>query len=271
MNKSNLIVSVALNVASLFAYGELPSGFISDLDVAMTNASYSGKNVLAVFSGSDWSAKSRHLDALCWSNESWVFNASNDFELVYIDVLLSDDAHLAMSKEEKDKNINLVHKYNIVDYPTLLVLDSRGRKLAGIIPPFNVEPKKLLEVARKEAAIAPLVRKFIDPFANEFDKKMEVWLNTLSTQASREAGAGLDEEGQRKLFDKNRKYTSDHLAKLKKMRSGLVKKGVPAEIKPRKDELISRMDSWISRIESMLKITFEEAKRQYEQSGENEI
>lgn len=271
MNKSMLIVSIALSAVCLCAYGKLPSGFISDLDVAMKKASTSGKNVLVVFSGSDWSAKSRHLATSCWSKESWISIASNDFELVYIDILLSDDKHLIMSKEEKDKNMNLVHKYDIVDYPTLLVLDSSGRKLAGILPPFETEPEKLLEAARREVSIAPLVRKFIDPISNEFDKKMEVWLKTLATKASQEAGAGLNEKGQRDLFDKNRKYTSDHLTKLKELRARLVTMEVPSEIKQRKDKLLSRIDGWIKRIDSMLKTTFEEAKRQYETRDSSEI
>ena len=85
-----LCVSIIVTISASLWANSLPDGFINNVDTALSMSSKSGKNILIVFCGSDWSARSRCLVDSCLSKGFFVESLSNNFELVYIDVLLED-------------------------------------------------------------------------------------------------------------------------------------------------------------------------------------
>jgi hypothetical protein len=99
--KALLYVSIIVTIAASLWANSLPDGFINNVDTALSMSSKSGKNILIVFCGSDWSARSRCLVDSCLSKGFFVESLSNNFELVYIDILLEDAENIAMSSLKK--------------------------------------------------------------------------------------------------------------------------------------------------------------------------
>jgi len=256
-----LCLSIIVTIAESLLANGLPKGFTNDLDMTLAMSSKSGRNVLVVFCGSDWSARSRCLVDSCLSKETFVNNLSNNFELVYIDILLEDAENIVMLKREKEINLNLVRKYGIVDYPAFVLLNQGGEVIGKIIPADQETPEGLVKAVQQELAIAPLVLRYLKPFSAEMDKMMKDWTTTLSTQASAEVVAKLDESGQKKVFDKMREKTSKHLAGFKALRKKLASERVPVDIEQKKSQLLARIDWIISGIESSLKKTWQEVKK----------
>lgn len=260
--KALLYVSIIVTISASLWANSLPDGFINNVDTALSMSSKSGKNILIVFCGSDWSARSRCLVDSCLSKGFFVESLSNNFELVYIDVLLEDAENIAMSKREKEINLDLVRKYGIVDYPALVLLNQDGAVIGKVIPAGKETPEGLAKAIRQELVVAPLVRRHLKPFSVEMDEMMKNWTTMLSTQASAEVAAKLDEAGQKKLFDKMREMTSNHLASLKALRKKLVAEHVPEDVAQKKAQLLAKIDWVITGIESSLNKTWQEVKKQ---------
>lgn len=100
-----------------------PAGFTDNLEEALASAKGNGKYVFACFSGSDWCGWCMRFEREVLSKQKFLDGATNDFELVYID--MPEDKSL-LSERAAVENEKLVTKYRVSGFPTVLVLDANG-------------------------------------------------------------------------------------------------------------------------------------------------
>lgn len=105
---------------SVFASGK---GWMTDMDAAMKLSAKTGKPILADFSGSDWCGWCVKLDKEVFSKKAFKDFAKDNLILVLLDFPRSK----AMSAKLKKQNAALAAKYGIRGYPTVLLLDSKGK------------------------------------------------------------------------------------------------------------------------------------------------
>lgn len=104
-----------------------PSGFTDDLDAALASAKTSGKLVYACFSGSDWCGWCQRLEQEVLSKAEFQDAVKDAYELVYID---SPSDKSLLSERARKENPKLTKKFGIRGFPTALILDGEGRKVA---------------------------------------------------------------------------------------------------------------------------------------------
>ncbi len=127
-----MILSAAVLFGGLLALAadvgkSTPKGFTDDLDAALASVKGSKRQVVAVFSGSDWCAWCKKLESEVLSDEAFLSKATNRYALVYID---SPRDRSLLSPAAAERNPQLVEKYKVRGFPTVLVLDADGEVLA---------------------------------------------------------------------------------------------------------------------------------------------
>ena len=99
---------------------------MNKFEIAQSQARISGKPILLVFSGSDWCSWCMRLDREVFSQpefQTWAENHVIKFVADY-------PQHLTQSDEEKQLNGELLEKYGVDGFPTVLLLDADGREIA---------------------------------------------------------------------------------------------------------------------------------------------
>ena len=109
------------------AKSSTPAGFTDNLDEALAKAKAEGKLVYACFSGSDWCGWCMKLEREVLSKQEFIDGVKNDFVLVFID---SPQDKAVLSERAKAENGKLTKKYGIQGFPTALILDGDGKKIA---------------------------------------------------------------------------------------------------------------------------------------------
>ncbi|MFK7960813.1 MAG: thioredoxin family protein [Phycisphaerales bacterium] len=102
------------------------SGWGDDLDVALRAAGQDGKPVLLLFTGSDWCAPCRVLEAEVTGTDAFRVAAGDVAHLVRVDVPMRPGI---VSVDQLAANRTLVRQYDISGYPTLLFLSADGRPI----------------------------------------------------------------------------------------------------------------------------------------------
>lgn len=100
-------------------------GWLTDLEAAKKQAAKENKAILVDFTGSDWCPPCKQLKAKVLDQPEFKKFAEKNLVLVEIDFPRSKK----QSAELKKANQALQEKYNIEGFPTILVLDSQGKKL----------------------------------------------------------------------------------------------------------------------------------------------
>jgi len=136
-----------------------PNGFTDNLDEALKSAKANKRYVVAVFSGSDWCGWCKKLEKEILSTEEFRKGAAGKYELVYIDNPRNKDL---LSEHGKENNRKLTSKYEVRGFPTVLVLDAEGKKVAEMGYDKG-GPAKYLEKLEEETKYAPDVKKYIAP------------------------------------------------------------------------------------------------------------
>jgi len=80
----------------------------------------------AVFSGSDWCGWCKKLEKEVFAQGDFLKGATNRYTLVYVD---SPQKKSLLSATAAKRNPELVKKYAIEGFPTVLVLDAQGAVL----------------------------------------------------------------------------------------------------------------------------------------------
>ena len=115
----------AMTLAANTAFAT-PEGWMDDFDAAKAQAAKEGKLLLVDFSGSDWCCWCHRLDEEVFSKKEFVDEAQKDFVLVMID---EPNDKSKLSEKAKSQNPELIKKYNIRGFPSVLIMDADGVKL----------------------------------------------------------------------------------------------------------------------------------------------
>ena len=141
------MITAAISL-SIMAATSTPKGFADDLEAAIAASKTSGKTVYAVFSGSDWCYWCKVLEEGYLSKSDFVKEASKKLELVFIDTP-RDKSRL--SDKARVKNPELVKKYGIRGFPTVMFIAPDGSGAKASRPTKNASPKEYAKHLAKEA------------------------------------------------------------------------------------------------------------------------
>ena len=115
----------------------------NNLDQAKSIAKEEGKQILLVFSGSDWCAPCIKLEKKIWSSQTFQDYAENNLVL-----LRADFPKLKKnkpSKEQQDHNKKLAEKYNTKGYfPFVVLVDAEG-EILNQLGYKNVDPQAYIK------------------------------------------------------------------------------------------------------------------------------
>lgn len=101
----------------------------TNMEEAKITASKQNKNILLVFSGSDWCAPCIKLDKNVW--QSYAFQAYADEKFVLVRADFPKKKANALPEDIRNNNLQLAEKYNKEGFfPFVVVLDKNGKVLA---------------------------------------------------------------------------------------------------------------------------------------------
>lgn len=136
----------------LFTFIILISGIVysqdwkTNFDEAKTVASKESKNIILVFSGSDWCAPCIKLDRNIWQSEEFKKASAENWVLLKAD-FPKKKANL-LPEEQRKANNELAEKYNTEgSYPKVVILNEDG-KILGILGYKNVSPTEYIEMIK---------------------------------------------------------------------------------------------------------------------------
>ena len=268
--KKTLLVTCAMAALAAAAKTSTPDGWTDDYDAALARAAAEKKLVLADFSGSDWCGWCQRLDEEVFAKNAFRAEATNAYVLLMVD---SPQDESLLSEKAKRQNPELVKKYRVAGFPTVLLLDEKGEVL------FKTGyekggPKKYLKMLRRGVAEAPDVAKYIKPIEavlNRYDVDMQKESEAIRERVEREfpapKGETEEERGKRQrkmaarsgeiffgeIFAKYEPLYDKAFAEAKAMK-------VPAKMELKKMELISGQERNFQSMK-MAKLQFEMMKK----------
>ena len=110
------------------ALAEAPQGWTEDYAKALEQAKTEHKQVLLDFTGSDWCGWCKKLDAEVFSTPKFQEYASKHLVLVQVDF----PKQKQLSAEVKAQNDKLAKQHKVQGYPTIIVLDTHGKKVGEL-------------------------------------------------------------------------------------------------------------------------------------------
>jgi thioredoxin-related protein len=135
-----LVVLVTLTISNLV----FSQNWQTNFDEAKKIALEQDKNIIIVFSGSDWCAPCIKLDKNIWQSEAFKNEAAKDWVLVKANFPRKKANEL--SKEQTEHNRKLAEKYNMEgSFPLVVILDKNG-KLLGKMGFKNVSPEDYIKM-----------------------------------------------------------------------------------------------------------------------------
>ena len=137
--KKILIISAFLIVNIGFS-----QNWQANFEEAQKIATEQDKNIILVFSGSDWCAPCIKLDKNIWQSEAFIKEANEKWILVKANFPRKKANELA--KEQTEHNRKLAEKYNTEgSFPLVVVLDKNG-KVFGKMGFKNVAPEEYIKM-----------------------------------------------------------------------------------------------------------------------------
>lgn len=267
----DLVAALALAMSlSAVAKTSTPVGWTDDYDAALKRAAAEKKLVLADFSGSDWCGWCKRLDKEVFDTEEFRKSATNAYVLLMVD---SPQDEKLLSAQAKKRNPELVEKYGVHGFPTVLVLDAKGE----VVFRSGYEkggPKKYLRMLERGVKEAPDVAKYIKPIEDvldRYDAEMQKDGEALKARLEKEFPAPKDEQPAARekrmkkmmkrggeiffgeIFAKYEPLYDKAFAKAKEMK-------VPKHMELRKMELISRQERNFQSMK-MAKLKFEDMQK----------
>ena len=113
-------------LAATCSFALAASGWEDDFEAAKVTAAKEKKPILLDFTGSDWCGWCIKLDKEVFSKKEFKDYAKENLILVTLD--FPHEAH--QSKKLKEQNEALSKKYNVEGFPTIILVDAEGKKLA---------------------------------------------------------------------------------------------------------------------------------------------
>ena len=135
-----LLLLFALAISNFAVSQEWQTNF----EEAKKIATEQDKNVVIVFSGSDWCAPCIKLDKNIWQSDTFKKEAVEDWIVVRADFPRKKANEL--SKEQTEHNRKLAEKFNLEgSFPLVVVLDKNG-KVLGKMGFKNVSPDEYIKM-----------------------------------------------------------------------------------------------------------------------------
>lgn len=182
MNKLMMFMSAVLAGAFVVqAKTSTPEGWIDDYDLALKRAAEENKYIVADFSGSDWCGWCKKLDREVFDTEVFRKGAADKYVLLMID---SPSDKKLLSEKAAKQNPGLVDKYGIRGFPTVLILDAKGEKVAKLGYQKG-GPEKYLKLLESSVKEGPDIQKYIKP--------IEDLLNAPDAEYAKESEKVIDE------------------------------------------------------------------------------
>jgi thioredoxin-related protein len=114
----------------------------SSFETAKMKSGREGKNIVLVFSGSDWCIPCEKLEKFIWESPEFIQYSQAHFVMFRAD--FPKKKVNALSKEQQDNNDKLAEIYNKQGlFPLVLVLDKIG-KVLGTTSYKNITPKEYI-------------------------------------------------------------------------------------------------------------------------------
>ena len=115
-------------VAVVAASPAIPNAWTENYASALKQAKNEHKRILLFFTGSDWCSWCKKLDQEILSTPEFKAFATENLILVKLDF----PRHTPQSAQLQTQNRKLADKHNIDLYPTLIVLDSSGKRIGKL-------------------------------------------------------------------------------------------------------------------------------------------
>lgn len=132
-----------LIIASVLSLSTVAQNWVYDLEEAKTKAQQENKQILLVFSGSDWCAPCIKLDRQIWQTKVFKNHAKENLVLLKADFPKRKKNQLP--KIQQDKNKALAETYNTKGYfPFVVLLDADGQVM-NQLGYKNLTPTKYIE------------------------------------------------------------------------------------------------------------------------------
>ena len=113
------------------------SNWNTHMNPALTVAKAEKKQLLILFSGSDWCPPCKKANETIFSKEAFYIATSEKYVLVKLDNKRTSSASI------KGYIGTIAVKYQVTSVPTVIIADSTGKKLRSVNP-LSVEFKKLI-------------------------------------------------------------------------------------------------------------------------------
>lgn len=114
----------------------------TSIDVAKQKAAAESKNIVLVFSGSDWCIPCMKLEKEIWKSPEFIKDSKEHFILLRAD--FPKKKANSLSKEQQDANNHLAETYNKQGFfPMVAVLDKSG-KVLGTTAYKAISPKEYI-------------------------------------------------------------------------------------------------------------------------------
>lgn len=109
------------------AWPVVPTGWLTDFAAAQQKAAGEGKDLLVLFTGSDWCGWCKKLDKEVFSKPGVIDRISQQFVPVFID-FPSNTSHQPAALQQQ--NNALAVQYGVVGFPTILLMKADGTAYA---------------------------------------------------------------------------------------------------------------------------------------------
>ena len=133
-------LALAMGCGKQGGHGHVHGDWGTDLPAALAEAKKEGKLVLMDFTGSDWCPPCQALHNNVLSRQAFVDYAEKRLVLVELDF----PQRRELPPDLKKKNVALQKKFNVVGFPTLIVLDNDGRELAREVGLAHNDPADII-------------------------------------------------------------------------------------------------------------------------------
>lgn len=105
----------------------VPAGWLTDFAAAQQKAASEGKDLLVLFTGSDWCGWCKRLDKEVFSKPGVIDQISQEFVPVFIDFPSNTARQSAALRQQNDA---LMSKYRVAGFPTILLMKPDGTAYA---------------------------------------------------------------------------------------------------------------------------------------------
>jgi thioredoxin-related protein len=114
----------------------------TSFEEAKTKSGQEGKNIVLVFSGSDWCIPCEKLEKFIWESPEFIQYSKDHFVMLRAD--FPKKKANALPKDQQERNDKLAEAYNKQGlFPLVLVLDKKG-KVLGTTSYKNIAPTEYI-------------------------------------------------------------------------------------------------------------------------------